>query len=332
MTTAIVMTMLLRKLVHDKHDRWIFAGIVIVAANSGGAFSPIGDVTTIMLWIHGSVTTGGIIPELLIPSLISVVIPTALATRFLKGELAESGAQIESHAHGHPAAEIITNAERMTILILGVGSLIFVPVFKSVTHLPPFIGILFGLGVLWVYTELLYHKKHHVEESRKARITHILSRIDTSTILFFMGILMSVAVLKETHILSNFSVWLNEYVGNLYIINIIIGLLSSVVDNVPLVAGAMGMYDIATPAQALANPDLLPFIQDGSFWIFLAYCAGVGGSILIIGSAAGVVVMGLENINFIWYMKKISLITLIGYLAGAAFYVFQMMFIFPLLK
>lgn len=331
MTTAIVMTMLLRKLVHDKQDRWIFAAIVIIAANSGGAFSPIGDVTTIMLWINGNVTTGAIVPELFLPSLVSVIIPVALATRFLKGDL-DAIDMTASSSHGHPAASIIDNKERLTILTLGVGALIFVPIFKSITHLPPFIGILFGLGILWVYTELLYHRKHHIEESRKARITHILSRIDTSTILFFMGILMAVAVLKETHILSNFSVFLNENVGNLYVINIIIGMLSSVVDNVPLVAGAMGMYDIATPAQALANPALLPFIQDGSFWIFLAYCAGVGGSILIIGSAAGVVVMGLENINFIWYMKKISLIMLIGYLAGAAVYVLEMMYILPVLK
>lgn len=332
MTTAIVMTMLLRKLVHDKQDRWIFASIVIIAANSGGAFSPIGDVTTIMLWINGNVTTGAIVPELFLPSLVSVIIPVALATRFLKGNLDNSTSSASGASHAHPAAGVISGNERSTILALGVGSLIFVPIFKSITHLPPFIGILFGLGILWVYTELLYHRKHHIEESRKARITHILSRIDTSTILFFMGILMAVAVLKETHILRDFSVFLNENVGNLYVINIIIGMLSSVVDNVPLVAGAMGMYDIATPAQALANPALLPFLQDGSFWIFLAYCAGVGGSILIIGSAAGVVVMGLENINFIWYMKKISLIMLIGYLAGAAVYILQMKYILPMLS
>lgn len=328
MTTAIVMTMLLRKLVYNQQDRWIFASIVILAANAGGAFSPIGDVTTIMLWINGNVTTGAIVPELFLPSIISMLIPVAFATRFISGNLETVSDSTSTESDSHSAASIITNKERNIILALGVGSLIFVPIFKSITHLPPFIGILFGLGILWVYTELMYHRKNKIDESRKARITQILSRIDSSTILFFLGILMAVAALKETHILSNFSVFLNENVGNLYFINIIIGVLSSVVDNVPLVAGAMGMYDIATPAQALANPALLPFVQDGSFWVFLAYCAGVGGSILIIGSAAGVVVMGLEKINFIWYMKKISLITLIGYLAGAAVYILQMNYIF----
>ncbi len=321
MTTAIVMTMLLRKIIHDKQDRWLFAGIVIVSANSGGAFSPIGDVTTIMLWIHGSVTTSHLIPELFFPSLISVIVPVAIASTFLKGEIKQAEHHVEN-SHGHPAANIITKAEKMSILILGVGSLIFVPIFKSITHLPPFLGVFFGMGILWVYTELLYHNKKHVEESRKARITHILSRIDTSTILFFLGILLSVAVLKETHILGDFSKMLDEKVGNFYIINIIIGIISSIVDNVPLVAGAMGMYDIASVGH---------YAVDGQFWIFLAYCAGVGGSILIIGSAAGVVVMGIEQINFIWYMKKISLITLIGYLTGAAFYIVQMHFLSPII-
>lgn len=319
MTTAIVITMLLRKLVKDQQDRWIFASLVILAANAGGAFSPIGDVTTIMLWIGGQVTTEAIVPELFLPSLISIIIPLIFATRFVKGEV-EAVSTTDAASHSHPAAGVITKGEKLTLFLMGVGALIFVPVFKSITHLPPFLGILFGLAVCWVYTELLYHKKHHVEESRKARITHILTRIDTSTILFFLGILMAVAVLREAHILSDFAVFLDQSVGNLYVINIIIGMLSSVVDNVPLVAGAMGMYEII--------PGSLEFAQNGSFWIFLAYCAGVGGSILIIGSAAGVVVMGLEKINFIWYMKKISLITLLGYLAGAAVYVLQMTYIF----
>lgn len=323
MTTAIVITMLLRKLVDDKQDRLIFASIVILAANAGGAFSPIGDVTTIMLWIGGQVTSQGIIPTLFLPSLISIVVPLILASRYVKGTVGVlSSNSLETHSH--PASLVITSKERSSIFLLGVGALIFVPIFKSITHLPPFIGILFGLSVLWVYTEILYHRKSNVEESRKARITHILSRIDISTILFFLGILMAVAALREAHILKDFSVLLNENIGNLYIINIIIGLLSSVVDNVPLVAGAMGMYNVI--------PGSIEFGQNGIFWVFLAYCAGVGGSILIIGSAAGVVVMGLEKINFIWYMKRISLIALLGYLAGAAFYIFEMQIIFPLLN
>lgn len=319
MTTAIVMTMLLRKLLKDRNDRLIFASVIIIAANSGGAFSPIGDVTTIMLWINGNVTAGKIIPELFLPSVVSTIIPVALASLMLKGKAEKFSAE-DTAEHTHPASTIITNRERYVIFALGVGSLIFVPIFKSITHLPPFIGILFGLGILWVYTELLYHKKHHVDESRKARITHILTRIDTSTILFFLGILMSVAVLQEAGILNSFAKFLDDKVGNYYAISIVIGILSSVVDNVPLVAGAMGMYNI--------DPASLYFAQDGIFWVFLAYCAGVGGSILIIGSAAGVVVMGLEKINFIWYLKKISWIVLIGYLAGAGVYILQMKYIF----
>jgi Na+/H+ antiporter NhaD/arsenite permease-like protein len=322
LTTAIVMTMLLRKLVSNPKDRWIFAGIIILSANSGGAFSPIGDVTTIMLWVRGFVTTSHLIPELIFPSIISVVIPVALASRWLKGEVS-ADITTSTVEHGHPAAELISKVEKRIIFILGVGSLIFVPIFKSITHLPPFIGVFLGLGILWVYTEILYHRKKHIEESRKARITHILSRIDVPTILFFLGILLAVAVLRETGILASFAQVLDDKVGNYYVINIIIGLLSSIVDNVPLVAGAMGMYAI--------DPTSAFFMQDGIFWIFLAYCAGVGGSILIIGSAAGVVVMGLEKINFIWYMKKISLIALIGYLTGALIYILQMKFIAPLL-
>ena len=322
MTTAIVMTMLLRKLVSDKQERWIYAGVIIIAANSGGAFSPIGDVTTIMLWINGNVTSLHLMSELFLPALASVLIPAAMASGLLKGD-AEPDALQENMEHSHPAASVITEAERSTIFALGVGSLVFVPVFRSITHLPPFLGVLFGLGLLWVYTEILYHRKQHVEESRKARITHVLTRIDTSTILFFLGILMSVAALQESGILGSFSHLLDKQVGNYYVIDVVIGLISSIVDNVPLVAGAMGMYSI--------DPGSAFFAQDGMFWIFLAYCAGVGGSILIIGSAAGVVVMGLEKINFIWYLKNISWIALLGYLAGAAIYILEMQVVLPML-
>lgn len=321
LTTSIVMVMLLRKLVSNQQERWIFASIIILAANSGGAFSPIGDVTTIMLWINGNVTTSALIPELFLPSLVSAVIPVLIAQRFLNAEPLKE-VKITSSTHTHTAAEFATKKEQLVLFCLGVGALIFVPIFKTITHLPPFIGVLFGLSILWIYTEILYHKKKGIEEKNKARISYVLSRIDMSTILFFLGILMAVAVLQVSGILSSFSQVLDEYVGNIYLINIIIGLLSSVVDNVPLVAGAMGMYDII--------PQSIEFAQNGVFWIFLAYCAGVGGSILIIGSAAGVVVMGLEKINFIWYLKRISLIALLGYLGGALVYFIQMKFIFPL--
>lgn len=323
LTSAIVMTMLLRKLVKERDERLIFAGIVILAANSGGAFSPIGDITTIMLWIGGQVTSGMIITELFFPSLISLIIPLLFATRFIKGNTEVETANSDCSSHTHRAANIISAREKNIIFSLGVGSLIFVPIFKATTHLPPFIGVFFGLSILWIYTELMYHRKGDVDEKMKARISHILSRIDVTTILFFLGILMAVAVLQETRVLSDFGRFLEDKVGNMYVINIIIGILSAVVDNVPLVAGAMKMYPII--------PGDLMFAVDGNFWIFLAYCAGVGGSILVIGSAAGVVVMGLEKINFIWYMKKFSLITLIGYLAGAAWYIIEMNYIAPLL-
>ncbi len=329
MTTAIVMTMLLRKIIKDQKDRWLFAAVIILAANSGGAFSPIGDVTTIMLWINGNVTTSHLIPELILPSIVSVIVPVFLVSFSLKGEFADE--HQDAFGHVHPAASIIEEREKRTLFFLGIGALIFVPIFKSITHLPPFLGVLFGLSVMWVYTELMYHRKKHVEEHHKARIAHVLSRIDISTILFFLGILMAVAVLQETHILANFAQFLNEKVGNFYVINIIIGIISSIVDNVPLVAGAMGMYPIATLDQIAANPELMHYGIDGQFWIFLAYCAGVGGSILIIGSAAGVVVMGLEKINFLWYMKRMSLIILVGYLLGALTYILQMHFLAPLL-
>jgi Na+/H+ antiporter NhaD/arsenite permease-like protein len=308
MTTAIVMVMLLRKLIKDQADRWLFASMIIIAANSGGAWSPIGDVTTIMLWVGGQVSTTAIIPSIILPSLVSVVVPLLVVTFSLKGEV-EPNSAIQKDSNHFNLAEKINNRERISIFCLGVGALIFVPIFKSITHLPPFLGILLGLGVLWVYTELLYHKKKDINEKDKGRISNVLSRIDMSTLLFFLGILMAVGVLQCAGILTDFADILDKEIGNIYIINLIIGILSSIVDNVPLVAAAMGMYPL----------DVYP--QDSIFWTMLAYCAGVGGSILIIGSAAGVVVMGIEKINFIWYLKKISWLALLGYLCGAgAFY------------
>ncbi len=330
MTTSIVMIMLVRKLVAEQKDRWIFASAIIIAANAGGAWSPIGDVTTIMLWIKGNVTTAHLIPELILPSFIAMAVPTLILSFSLKGQLAVDASTEHGEFHNFTARGIISESERLTIFCMGIGALVFVPIFKSITHLPPFLGILLGLGVLWVYTEVLYHHKSEVEESRKGRISKVLSRVDISTLLFFLGILMAVAVLQCVGILSDFAVMLDKHVGNFYVIDLIIGVISSIVDNVPLVAAAMGMYPVATPADIAADPLLSHMVVDGQFWIFLAYCAGVGGSILIIGSAAGVVVMGIEKMNFIWYLKKISLTVLAGYLAGAGFYILQMKIVAPL--
>lgn len=318
LTTTIVMVMLLRKLVADKAERWKFACMIVIAANAGGAFSPIGDVTTIMLWVKGNVTTAGVIPNLLIPSLIAMVIPLLIESISIKGEV------VAPKTSGTQAAtmDVVTERERKAIFFLGIGALVFVPIFKTITHLPPFIGVLFGLGVLWVYTELLYHKKKQIPENEKARINVVLKKVDFTTILFFLGILMAVNALQCAGILRELATFLDESVGNPYIIDIIIGVLSSIVDNVPLVAGSMGMYDIAPTGD---------FAADGIFWLFLAYCAGVGGSILIIGSAAGVVVMGLEKVDFGWYLKNISLLALAGYLSGAGFYILQEAVIRPLL-
>lgn len=309
LTTSIVMIMILRKLVSDKKDRVIYASLVIIAANSGGAFSPIGDVTTIMLWNKGVVTAAGVIMEIFIPSLVSMVIPAYILSLSLKGELAFTADQAQT-----VTASDLTTSQRKAIFFLGVGGLIFVPIFKTITHLPPFVGILLVLGVLWTVTELFYANLKEKEEkgAMQKRVTNMLTRIDMSTILFFLGILMAVACLETIGVLTMLGQGLDEaFSGNYYLINGIIGVLSSIVDNVPLVAGCMGMYPVAADG-AMA--------VDGIFWQLLAYCAGVGGSMLIIGSAAGVVVMGLEKITFGWYMKKITWIAFVGYIAGILIY------------
>ncbi|MEE0912004.1 MAG: sodium:proton antiporter NhaD [Paludibacteraceae bacterium] len=322
LTTTIVMVMLLRKIISNFKERWVFASIIVLAANSGGAFSPIGDVTTIMLWVNGNVTTGGLLPNLILPSIVSVVIPVLIVSRYLSGELTTRELR-ETATNNHlNAAELITKKEQKIIFGMGVAALVFVPIFKAITHLPPFVGVLLGLGILWVYTEILYHNKKNIPEGSKARISVVIGRIDLTTILFFLGILMAVSALQCEGILRQLAVILDEtFNGNVYAIDIIIGALSSIVDNVPLVAGSMGMYEIAETGT---------FACDGTFWMFLAYCAGVGGSMLIIGSAAGVVVMGLEKVNFVWYLKNISLIALIGYLAGAFVFIAQEEWIKPL--
>lgn len=307
LTTSIVMIMILRKLIRDHNDRMVYASLIIIAANSGGAFSPIGDVTTIMLWNAGMITAAGVISEIFIPSLVSMVIPALILQYMLKGDIAGS---VDTHEAANDEAEF-DNKQRKSIFVIGVGGLCFVPIFKSITHLPPFVGILLVLGVLWTVTELFYrhlHRKKGGSEDFAKRVTNILSRIDMSTILFFLGILMAVACLQEIGVLTQLGGSLNTVFNeNHYAVTGIIGVLSSIVDNVPLVAGCMGMY----PIQAMGDMSV-----DGIFWQLLAYCAGVGGSMLIIGSAAGVVVMGLEKITFGWYMKKISWIAFVGYIAG----------------
>ena len=318
LTTSLVMIMILRKLVSDHKDRIIYASLVIIAANSGGAFSPIGDVTTIMLWNKGLITALGVICEITIPSIISMVIPAFIMQFMLKGKLAMPEADSAADA----AASDFSSAERKTVFVLGVGGLMFVPVFKGLTGLPPFVGILLVLGVLWTATELFYRNLHRSAdaEGTQKRVTKLLKRVDMATILFFLGILMAVSCLAEVGVLQALGNGLNIWFGgNHYMVTGIIGVLSSIVDNVPLVAGCMGMYPVA-PTGDMA--------VDGVFWQLLAYCAGVGGSMLIIGSAAGVVVMGLEKITFGWYMKHITWIAFVGYIAGIVSYWFIRTFIF----
>ena len=312
LTTSIVMIMILRKLVQDKQDRIWYALCVIIAANAGGAFSPIGDVTTIMLWNGKMITALGVISEIIVPSFIAFIVPTAVMQLHLKGDLPK----IEDKRE----AEIshITKNERIMIFCLGVGGLCCVPVFHTVTELPAFMGILGVLGILWCVTELIYRKKEEHDPMAK-RVTKMLSRIDLSTIMFFLGILMAVAVLSEIGVLTSIGKWLDETIGNDYLVTGAIGVLSSIVDNVPLVAGAMKMYVVDS------TPNLM---VDGIFWQLLAYCAGVGGSMLIIGSAAGVVVMGLERISFGWYMKNVTWIAFVGYVAGIVCYWLEKTYLF----
>ena len=305
LTTSIVMIMVLRKLVQSREDRLIYAALVVIAANSGGAFSPIGDVTTIMLWIKGVITTQGVLTEIFIPALVSMLVPAFILQYQLEGKFDKE--------QNLPKADVstFTKSQRDIIFWLGVGGLCFVPIFKTITHLPPFMGILLVLGLLWTVTEI-FHYGSSDEDTMAKRVSDLLSRIDLSTIMFFLGILMAVAVLQEVGVLTLLGGVLDTtFEGNHFLVTGIIGVLSSIVDNVPLVAGCMGMYPVA-PTGDMAI--------DGIFWQLLAYCAGVGGSMLIIGSAAGVVVMGLEKITFGWYMKKVTWVAFAGYLAGILIY------------
>lgn len=312
MTTTIVMILLLRKLVSDKYERWLFAGMIIIAANTGGAWSPIGDVTTIMLWVKGNVTAPALISFVLLPSLVAMLVPLLGVAKQLGGALTQP--QVESKVVSE-----ISRRERLTIFSLGVGGLIFVPVFKTITHMPPFVGILLVLGILWTFTEMFYNGKM-LDRSHEHRIPKVISRIDMPSILFFLGILMAVSVLQASGILSAAANFLDEQVHNVYLIDLLLGVMSSIFDNVPLVAGVMGMYPVALPD---ATGYAANFVIDGTFWEFLSYCAGVGGSLLIIGSAAGVIAMGLEKINFGWYLRRFTWLAFLGYLAGAAVYVLE---------
>jgi Na+/H+ antiporter NhaD/arsenite permease-like protein len=308
LTTAIVMSALLKKLIKDKNDLWLFAGMVIIAANAGGAWSPIGDVTTIMLWIGGNITAGHIVTGIFIPSMIALIVPLVILSFTLKGEVSRPEV-----AEGDDV-RITTDGERNLVFALGVGSLLFVPVYKTVTHMPPFMGVLFGLGLMWAVTEII-HKRKNIQAKSKLSVSGVIRKVDTPSVMFFLGILLAVGALSSAGQLLDLASWLEvKMEGNIYAINVIIGLLSSIVDNVPLVAGAIGMYEVGPFEAGLAYP------VDHPFWEFLAYCAGTGGSALIIGSAAGVAVMGILKIDFVWYLKRISLLALSGYLAGALFY------------
>lgn len=312
LTTTIVLVALLRKLIDDKQTRWFFASMVVLAANAGGAWSPIGDVTTIMLWIGNQVTALRIIEGVFLPSLACMVVPLAILSFTMKGNVKRP--EIDEDEE-----DITTPNEKVLFLILGVGGLLFVPVFKTLTHLPPYMGMLLSLGILWVVSEVI-HRNKPTEIKNQLKVINILRRVDVPTVLFFLGILSAVAALQSAGHLNILSQYLDEKLGNIYLIDLAIGVLSSVVDNVPLVAGSMGMYPIADAAST--GYDAF-FVQDGLFWEFLAYTAGTGGSMLIIGSAAGVAAMGLEKIDFIWYLKHITLLALVGYLSGAAVYYLQ---------
>jgi di/tricarboxylate transporter len=301
LTTAIVMVSVLRKLIKESESRKLFAGVVIIAANAGGAWSPIGDVTTTMLWIGGQITPINIMKTLLIPSLISLIIPLVYLTFKLKGS-------VKIKVKNEEVTGLVINTQNSVIMLLmGIGTLLFVPIFKTVTHLPPYMGILLGLGIVWITSEILHADKDD-EERHPFTVAHALSKIDTSSILFFLGILVAIGALESTHLLSGLAQWMDKTVGDQDVIVVLIGLASAVIDNVPLVAASMGMYDLNT------------FPADSKIWEFLAYCAGTGGSILIIGSAAGVAVMGMEKIDFVWYLRNISFTALIGYFAGVIAY------------
>ncbi|MDE5942078.1 MAG: sodium:proton antiporter NhaD [Muribaculaceae bacterium] len=316
MTTTIIMVMMLRRMLSDQKERWLFACVIVLAANSGGAWSPIGDITTIMLWMKNYVSSADLIINLIVPSLVSVIVPTLIASRYVKSEPVEQLNATDQRI----GYELSRHHKGLSILVLccGVAGLLFVPVFKTITHLPPYMGILISLGCLWLLTELIV-RRYRLDGKIEGRISQVVRHIDMSTILFFLGILLSVSAIQQAGILNNLAHWLDQTIHEPYLINGIIGVLSSIVDNVPLVAACMNMYPVATDAMvsAAADPTYMAyFVEDGLFWHLLTFCAGVGGSLLIIGSAAGVVAMGIEKISFMWYAKRITLLAFAGYVAG----------------
>ncbi len=304
LTTTIVMVSLLRKLIKEPEERLFFVGMIVIAANAGGAWSPIGDVTTTMLWIGGQVTASNIIVKLFLPSLICLLVPLVVLSLLLRGNVARP-VEISGTAE-----EMLSKKHQNIVFFSGILILILVPVFKTLTHLPPYMGILIGLGMLWIITEIIHGSKDD-EDKHALSVAHALRKIDTPSILFFLGILISIAALQSTGMLSNLASWMDTKIANDNIIVISMGLLSSIIDNVPLVAASQGMYE------------LTQYPTDHEFWEFLAYCTGTGGSALIIGSAAGVAAMGMEKISFFWYLRKISLLALLGFFVGAAVYILQ---------
>ncbi|KAF0205898.1 MAG: Na+/H+ [Gallionellaceae bacterium] len=304
LTTTIVMISVCRKLLAEREDRLFFAGVVIIAANAGGAWSPIGDVTTTMLWIGGQITALAIIKGVFFPALVNILVPLMVISYMFRGKIVVSPVKVANDSAQHGT----TPFESSFMFYAGIGLLCAVPVFKTLTHLPPFMGILFALGILWLAGELIHRNKEEVEKEHLT-IGAALQRIDMQSIVFFIGILLAVATLEHSHILAGLAQWLDKAVGNQALIVSIFGLASAIVDNVPLVAASMGMYS------------LTDFPADSFLWEFLAYAAGTGGSILIIGSAAGVAAMGIEKIEFFWYVKKISLLALVGYMGGAIVYI-----------
>jgi len=303
MTTTIVMVALMKRLLKDHKQRLFFAGIIVIAANAGGAWTPIGDVTTTMLWIGGQITTGNIMKGLWVASMINLLVPLAIASFMVKGNIVPPDKTEKD-------AVATTQFEKNLMFFMGMGCLIFVPVFKAITHLPPYLGILLSLGVLWLVGEFLHRNKPE-EDFDHLRLTKALKRIDMASVVFFIGILLAVATLSANGMLPSLAQWLDAKLGNQSLIVIIIGLVSAIVDNIPLVAASMGMYPLAQ------------FPPDSYLWEFMAYCAGTGGSILIIGSAAGVAAMGLEKIEFFWYARRIGPLAFAGYFAGVAAYIVQ---------
>ena len=323
MTTTIVMIMILRKMIQKQLDMWIFSGVIVIAANSGGAWSPIGDVTTIMLWMRGNVTTVPLVVYLILPCLVSMLVPLLIVSQRYKRD---SGEALSAEPVKLMLPQGVGSKFSLSVFFVGVLGLLSVPVFKSVTGLPPYVGMMFVLGALWIFTEFVYGRKRTLEDTAKNRVSKVIRNIDMPTIMFFLGILMSVACLQTAGILGTVAIFLDQTVHEVFTITSVVGVLSSVIDNVPLVAACMGMYPVMTPEmlEVCADPTYMQaFTQDGLFWLLLTYCAGVGGSILIIGSAAGVVAMGLEKINFVWYLKNIAPVALLGYVAGIVVLYFE---------